>query len=175
MKVYDPQIKKEIALEYINTDISYRALAKKHNVIGNSQIREWVNTYKEYGEEGLTNRNRYKYTKEFKIQLVEEYLNTKKGYKKIAKEYGLKSRNQLRDWVGEYKQFGKESFGREGYNSYTKDFKLKAVNMYLTTNMSYREVARLLEIRNKTTLTRWVQKYRKEGANAFRGSSNANK
>jgi transposase-like protein len=41
---------------------------------------------------------------EFKIKLVKIYLEGTAGFRPVAKEYGLKSGHQLRDWVIKYKK-----------------------------------------------------------------------
>lgn len=45
-------------------------------------------------------------------------------------------------------------------NSYPEELKMQAVKLTTEGNMSYREVARQLGIRNKTQVEVWVKRYR---------------
>ncbi|MGE7184575.1 transposase [Peribacillus sp. NPDC006672] len=42
------------------------------------------------------------YTEEFKIQVVQSYLNNEGSQSAHMKKYGLKSKTQLMDWVRKY-------------------------------------------------------------------------
>lgn len=58
------------------------------------------------------------------------------------------------------------------FQTYTEDFKVKAIQSYLTGAESYRVVAQRLGIRNCTQLTVWVGKYRNgESLDTRKGSS----
>lgn len=45
-------------------------------------------------------------------------------------------------------------------NSYTEELKMEAVRMVTEENMSYREVAKQLGIRNKTQVVVWVNRHK---------------
>jgi len=46
-----------------------------------------------------------KYSYEFKIQVVEDYMSGKKGSMvSVAKNHGLKSKTQVEEWVKKYKE-----------------------------------------------------------------------
>lgn len=45
-------------------------------------------------------------------------------------------------------------------NRYPEELKMQAVKLVTEANMSYREVARQLGIRNKTQIEVWVKRYR---------------
>jgi len=53
------------------------------------------------------------------------------------------------------------------YNKYTKEFKLKAVKMYLDDGYSYPQVANRLQIRSNTQVRSWVKKFKEMGYTAF--------
>ncbi|MFC0726951.1 helix-turn-helix domain-containing protein, partial [Enterococcus faecalis] len=42
-------------------------------------------------------------------------------------------------------------------------FKLDAIELYLTTELSYQEVANLLKIRNPSLIANWLRTYQKFG------------
>jgi len=91
-------------------------------------------------------RQKYEYQSlEFKIKLVTLYLEGKGGYRTLAKEYGLKSGRQIRDWVKKYKngELTEENSDRRGKCTFIKKtFKntdekneyLKIENEYLKKN-----------------------------------------
>ncbi len=49
-----------------------------------------------------------KYSEEFKIKLVTEYLDGNLGYKLLAKKYNMPSKHRLKNWVKAYKTQGME-------------------------------------------------------------------
>jgi transposase len=53
------------------------------------------------------------------------------------------------------------------YNKYSKEVKLKAVDMYVNEGMSALSVARELNIMSKTQVQRWVKLYNIKGESAF--------
>lgn len=66
-------------------------------------IRKWSNTFRTQGENGLKPAiKNARYTKEFKLKLVELYLLGKGSYSELADTYGLRSRSQLENWVSKY-------------------------------------------------------------------------
>jgi transposase len=62
------------------------------------------------------------YSEEFKIQVVQSYLNNEGSQSAIAKKYGLKSKTQLMDWVRKYQDTGGISDSR-GKSSGNKGLK----------------------------------------------------
>ncbi|GAA3267623.1 hypothetical protein GCM10017706_32320 [Lactococcus lactis subsp. hordniae] len=71
-------------------------------------------------------------------------------------------------WVNSYKEFGEEGLRRKKHNAaYSTQFKLNAVNLYLTTGKSYREIANELKINNSAQIARWVLDYRENGEFSF--------
>ncbi len=48
-----------------------------------------------------------KYSEEFKVKVVQEYLSGPLGYILLAKKYSPLAESQLRRWVRAYKEFGK--------------------------------------------------------------------
>ena len=53
------------------------------------------------------------------------------------------------------------------YKSYTKEFKLKAVKMYLEEGLSSYQVATKLNIKSKTQVINWVKQFQKNGESSF--------
>jgi transposase-like protein len=56
---------------------------------------------------------------------------------------------------------------QEMYNSYDKEFKLKAVDMYINKNIGATTIAKKLGLRSKSQVYRWVKKFEEKGETAF--------
>lgn len=96
--------------------------------------------------------------------MVQKYLNGEGGYSYLAKNYRVKDESQIRQWVNSYKEFGEEGLLRIRQNKkYSVQFKLDAIELYQTSEMSYREVANALGINNPPLITSWVRKFREAG------------
>lgn len=105
-----------------------------------------------------------KYSFEFKLKIVHEYLAGKGGTLYLAKKYGFKSNTQIRKWINSYKEFGEEGLLRSRKNkSYSVQFKTDAIELYLTTEMSFQEVANQLEINNFSMIANWLRNYHENG------------
>lgn len=105
-----------------------------------------------------------KYSFEFKLKIVHEYLSGKGGTTFLAKKYGFKCNSQIRRWINAYTQFGEEGLLRSRKTkNYSVQFKLDAIELYLTTELSYREVANHFEINNAPLIANWLRNYRMLG------------
>ena len=110
-----------------------------------------------------------KYSYEIKKKIVLEYLSGKGGYKYLAKQYGIPDHKTIQRWVSVYKEFGDESLKRSRKKeNYSFEFKLHVVELYLTTEVSYRELALTVGITNPCIITKWVNDYRIAGPDALR-------
>ena len=110
-----------------------------------------------------------KYSCEFKMKVVQAYLNGEGSYEYLAKKYNLSDKYPLRIWVSSYKEFGKEGLMRSRKNNnYTFQFKLSVVELYLSSEVSYRELALSQGINNPSLIARWVNNFRIAGPDALR-------
>jgi transposase len=105
-----------------------------------------------------------KYRFEFKLKVVQEYLDKEGSYLFLTKKYGLKDTKQLRTWVNSYQEFGEEGLLRKRQNnSYPVQFKLDAIKLYQTSELSYREIANQFGINNPALIANWMRKFRYQG------------
>ena len=110
-----------------------------------------------------------KYSYEFKQKVVQEYLNGKGSYEYIAKQNNMPDNKQVRIWVNAYKELGKEGLMRSRKNkNYSFQFKLSVVELYLTSEVSYQELALSQGINNPSLVARWVNDFRIAGPDALR-------
>ncbi|WP_170999138.1 IS3 family transposase [Veillonella tobetsuensis] len=109
-----------------------------------------------------------KYSLIFKLKVVTAYLNGEGGYEYLTKKYGLKTTSQVRRWISAFKEFGKDGLCRKRNNTrYTSEFKLAVVESYLTSELSYRQIALQYGLNNPSLIARWKSDFMKYGANAF--------
>ena len=110
-----------------------------------------------------------KYSYEFKQKVVQEYLNGKGSYEYISKQSNMPDKKQVRIWVNAYKELGKEGLMRSRKNkNYSFQFKLSVVELYLTSEVSYQELALSQGINNPSLVARWVNDFRIAGPDALR-------
>jgi transposase len=110
-----------------------------------------------------------KYSFEFKKQVIQSYLNGEGGYAYLASKYGISGREQIRKWVNSYKTLGDECLMRSRRNKkYSFEFKLHVVELYLSTEVSYQELALSLGMNNPPLITKWVIDFQIAGPDALR-------
>ena len=110
-----------------------------------------------------------KYSFEFKKKVVEAYLRGEGGYSYLAKKYGVKNKRQVLNWIHYYAEFGDEGLRRSrGNKTYTFEFKLNVVELYLSSEVSYQELALSQGINNSALLAKWVNDFRIAGPDALR-------
>lgn len=109
-----------------------------------------------------------KYSLIFKLKVVTAYLNGEGGYEYLTKKYGVKTTSQVRRWISAFKGFGKDGLCRKRNNTrYTSEFKLAVVESYLTSELSYRQIALQYGLNNPSLIARWKSDFMKYGTNAF--------
>ena len=110
-----------------------------------------------------------KYSCEFKLKVVQAYLNGEGSYVYLAKQYNIPGEEQVRKWVKAYKEFGNDGLMRSRKNNdYSFQFKLSVVELYLSSEVSYQELALSQGISNPSLITRWVNDFRIAGPDALR-------
>lgn len=110
-----------------------------------------------------------KYSYEFKKKVVSEYLNGEGGYKTLAKKHGIPSDTTVHEWVKVFNRLGEESLTRSRNNiKYTFEYKLHVVESYLTSEISYQELALKEGMSNPSLIARWVNDFKIAGPAALR-------
>ena len=110
-----------------------------------------------------------KYNFEFKKKVVMEYLEGKGGWDFLTAKYGLGTNSQLRRWVSAYKQFGDEGLMRSRkQENYSFEKKLSVVTLYLSSEISYQDLALQEGITNPCIIVKWVNRFRAAGPDALR-------
>lgn len=110
-----------------------------------------------------------KYSYEFKKQVVEAYLSGEGGYKYLAKRYGVPSWSNIKKWVRNYETHGDKGLMRSRkQDKYSFEKKLSVVELYLSSEISYQDLALQEGITNPSMIVNWVNRFRVAGPDALR-------
>ena len=102
-----------------------------------------------------------KYSKELKLEIIIRYLKGESPTA-LANEYNLPNsyRKKIIVWAHRYEELGENGFESSSNNkTYSKDFKLKVINEYLSGSRSLEELANTYDISNDTIVRSWVLAY----------------
>ncbi|RSL29026.1 transposase [Salibacterium salarium] len=90
-----------------------------------------------------------KYSDDFKLSVVKEYLEGPLGYALLAKKHEILDAIQVRKWVNAYRAFGEEGLKRKRSKSvYPVQFKLDVLNFVKQTGASYQDTAIEFKLNN---------------------------
>ena len=110
-----------------------------------------------------------KYSFEFKKKVVLAYLNGEGGYRYLSKTYGVPAQRNIEQWVHNYQTFGDEGLLRSRKNdTYSFEKKLSVVELYLSSEISYQDLALQEGIANPCMIVNWVNRFRAAGPDALR-------
>lgn len=110
MAKYSFELKKEVVQSYLDGTGSYRYLADQYNIPDKSQIRCWVNAYKEFGDTGLLRSQKNKiYSFQFKLSVVELYLSSEVSYQELALSQGINNPSLIVKWVNDFRIAGPDA------------------------------------------------------------------
>ena len=110
-----------------------------------------------------------KYSYELKKEIVMAYLSGEGSYAFLAGKYSIPDTKSIREWVSAYKASGEKGllYSRE-QKKYSFKYKMHVVELYLTSEISYRELASQEGINNPSMFARWVNTYRDAGPEGLR-------
>lgn len=103
-----------------------------------------------------------KYTQAQKIRACKLYLSGEKAASEIAIEMGMSKygRSVIREWAKAYQSQGLKAFEEKIQNkSYTKEFKLKVVQEYLSEKVGIQALVIKYNISSTSVLRRWIKRY----------------
>ena len=102
-----------------------------------------------------------KYSKEFKLEIIKRYFNGESSTA-LVNEYNLPKtyKNLIIVWAHRYEALGESGFESSNKNkSYSKEFKLKVINEYLSGKDSFRGLANTYNISTPEIVRSWVLAY----------------
>lgn len=167
MAKYSFELKMEIVKAYLKGEGSYNYLAKKFNVASDKDIRTWVASYRQLGEEGLLrSRKSKKYTLDFKLEVVEYYLTTEISYKDLAMKLGINQPALISSWVSKFREQGVEGLSKaKGWPPKMESKKEKEQvidNTDIHTDISVSESERIKELEKQVRYLQIENAYLKE-------------
>ena len=110
MAKYSFEFKKQIVLEYLSGGGGSNFLAQKHGVPQGKMVRNWINSYKEFGDDGLRrSREKKNYSFEFKLHVVELYLSSEVSYQDLAISQGINNHAMIAKWVNDFRIAGPDA------------------------------------------------------------------
>ena len=166
----DPVEKVKIIERVLADEISATEAARLIGV-GRSSIRDWRNLYLSDGPSALmVQSNNKTYSKELKLQAVQEYLDGKSSQRDIVKKYHLRSSRQLRDWIKVYTTHGEIKSRTSGGGSYmrkarstTPEERLAIVQDCLANDKNYGAMALKYQC-SYQQVRNWVKRYEEMGS-----------
>ena len=109
-----------------------------------------------------------KHSFEFKKKVVLSYLNGEGGYKYLAKTYGVPAKSNIEQWVHNYQTLGDEGLLCSRKMIYILSKKLSVVELYLSSEISYQDLALQEGITNSGMIANWVNRFRAAYPDALR-------
>lgn len=110
-----------------------------------------------------------KYVYEFKKKIVQEYLAGNGGATYLANKYNIPHDSTVKQWIKNYLAYGDKGLQRSRQNNnYSFEYKLHMVELYLSSEVSFRELAAQEGINNPAILVKWVNDFRIAGPDALR-------
>lgn len=163
---YSAEQKLAILNELTRSNIS--EVAKKY-AVGKKTIRTWGYLYEYQGIDGLrSTHNNHRYSKEFKLSLVQQYQKSDASLEIFAIKHGLKSKTQLSDWIMQYNESNLKAYTprkRDSKMSGRKtDFeeRLTIIEELIKHDVNYNWAVEKYHISYQQVYG-WYQKYRKSG------------
>lgn len=176
---YSKKLKLSVVQKYLNGEGSSPSLAKEIGTT-NTIILRWVNKYKSFGENAFNvSYSNAAYTKEFKKQVVLDYLNGEGSYTDLMVKYNIPANSTIEKWVKDYNSYielkdyipgGKEIYMAKS-RKVSKDERIEIAKYCIEHNLDYVRTAKFYET-TYANVFNWVKKYREngeEGLNDNRG------
>ena len=165
-----PEEKIEIVRKCLRGETSIRGASREAGV-GRETVRQWIIRYKTEGAAGFLpyERNR-KYSPEQKLQAVLDYQAGKGSLVEISRKYGLRSKNQLQDWLKVYnthgdldsrKYSGGGSYMKQGRET-TQEERIQIVRECIACGKNYGEMALKYHVSYQQVRT-WTLRFEEMG------------
>ena len=167
-KTITPEEKIQIAQDCIEGRISQTEAARRLG-IDRTSIRSWIIKYETEGSLGLTQAEKNRvYSEEMKLQAVLEYLGGEGSLREICKNYKIRSKKQLMDWIKVYnsgRDFKRKMSGGSRMNSTrktTQEERVRIAKECIENGDNYGEIAIKYQVSYQNVYS-WVKKYKELG------------
>ena len=164
--------------DYLSGTASAREIAERLNLRPTSEreVQRWAVRYREYGPESLLPKlKNSSYTKEFKINAVEDYLSGNGSIDDIRNKYQIPSHSTLRKWIAKYNDLKEledykprpEVYTKMAYRKKTtQEEREEIVNYCIEHDKDYKGTAALYDV-SYSQVYGWVQKYLEKGTDGL--------
>lgn len=159
-----------ICNQYLDRKKSSIELSKEYHV-SNTTVRDWASKYQAQGASAFnTKLHNATYTKEFKQQVVEAYLNGDVSLEDLTIQYDIPSHATLRRWIMKYNNLEElkdydprpEVYMDDRRRKTTLEERVKIVNYCLEHENNYKQTAEVFNV-SYTQVYQWVRKYQSSG------------
>jgi transposase len=107
-----------------------------------------------------------KYSEQFKLKVVEQYLLGAGGTQTVGDMHGV-PRAAVRRWIELYRVHGVDGLKKK-FSHYSAEFKLSVLTHLWENELSYGQAAAVFNIRNSPVIGKWERQYRDGGIEALR-------
>ncbi|MBR3347255.1 MAG: transposase [Solobacterium sp.] len=164
--------------DYLNGTASAREIAKRLNLGtgGNTTVLRWTYKYRSCGPKALMPKlKNSSYTKEFKINAVEEYLAGNGSLDDICNKYQIPGDHTLRKWIAKYNDLKEledyiprpEVYKKMAHRKKTTQEEREEIVKYcIDHNKDYKNTAAVYDV-SYSQVYGWVQKYLEKGSDGL--------
>ena len=105
-----------------------------------------------------------KYSEEFKLKVVKEYLDGSLGCVSLAKKHDIPNHSQIQRWIRAYEAFGIDGLRRkQSKRVFSVQFKIDVLHFMKQTGASYQDTAISFKLSNPSLIANWNRTFSKEG------------
>ena len=108
-----------------------------------------------------------KYSAEFKLEVINYYLNNNYGWEYVAKYFHIPAFTTVKKWVKKYEEHGEKGLIKNQKTSYSGKFKQDVIEFMHTNHLSASATAYKFNLANENTVLRWERIYYEEGPQAL--------
>lgn len=166
---FTPEIKESAVLDYIEGNKSGAQICNELH-ISTRTLQDWVAIYNKYGIIGFARKTKNNsYTKEFKIQIIQEYLRGQGSSIELGIKYDISS-GLLRKWIRMYnanrelKDYDpkQEVYMASARRKTTLEERKEIVEYCINNNRDYKNTASKFAV-SYSQVYSWVKKYDENG------------
>ena len=166
---FTPEMKESIVIDYTEGNKPRNQMCKELH-ISTRTLSDWAIIYKKHGISGFAGKTKNNsYTKEFKLQIVKEYLNGEGSSIELGKKYDIHS-GLLRRWVimynanKELKDYNpkQEVYMANARRKTSLEERKEIVEYCIKNNRDYKNTAVIFNVSYSQVYT-WVKKFDANG------------
>lgn len=139
-----------------------------------ASVQQWIRNYESMGIDAFTRKGNKSYSKELKLQAIQDYLDGHGSQDDICKKYGIRSKGKLQSWIKKYNSHEElKSSGTGGRLIMTKgrkttfDERIEIVQYCIAHDYNYAETAEKYQISYQQARN-YTVKYESKGIDALK-------